>query len=152
MIRVAWLPEAFSGCRNWSSRGTVSFESQTRVRSYGLMSAALGSPHEVSGAAYLPPGAPRAALLSAASGVVALKVEGHVPSVAYRREALLAELASGGETVALGDVETAALWRDIANVAPLARLADRAVWRVSVAPSRLRAWTTKYESRSQQYR
>lgn len=97
-----------------------------------LMSAALGSPHEVSGAAYLPTGAP----LPAARGVVALKVEGHAPSVAYRREALLAELASGGETVALGDAETAALWRDIANVAPLARLADRAVWRVSVAPSR----------------
>lgn len=101
-----------------------------------LMSAALGSPHEVSGAAYLPPGASRAAPLPAASGVVALKVEGHAPSVAYRREALLAELASGGETVALGDADTAALWRDIANVAPLARLADRAVWRVSVAPSR----------------
>ena len=97
-----------------------------------LMSAALGSPHEVSGAAYLPTGAP----LPAARGVVALKVEGHAPSVAYRREALLAELASGGETVALGDAETAALWRDIANVAPLARLAGRAVWRVSVAPSR----------------
>src|SRR5215469_10633410 len=36
-----------------------------------LMSAALGSPHEVSGAAYLPPGAARATPLSAASGVVA---------------------------------------------------------------------------------
>jgi glycolate oxidase FAD binding subunit len=101
-----------------------------------LMSAALGSPHEVSGAAYLPPGAPRAAPLPAAAGVIALRVEGPAPSVAYRREALLAELASGGETAALGEAETAVLWRDIANVAPLAGLADRAVWRVSVAPSR----------------
>ncbi|HTW52216.1 MAG TPA: FAD-binding protein [Stellaceae bacterium] len=103
-----------------------------------LMAAALGSPHEVSGAAYLPPAAssPSTAPLPAATGVVALRVEGPEPSVAYRRAALLGELAAGGETAALGDADTAALWRDIANVAPLAGLAGRAVWRVSVAPSR----------------
>jgi glycolate oxidase FAD binding subunit len=101
-----------------------------------LMSAALGSPHEVSGAAYLPPETPRLAPLPAASGVVALRVEGPAPSVAFRRDALLAELKGGGETASLGDADTTALWRDIANVAPLAGLADRAVWRLSVAPSR----------------
>jgi len=99
------------------------------------MSAALGSPHEVSGAAYLPPGTPRRASLPA-SGAVALRVEGPAPSVAYRRDALLREFAALGETAALGDTETAALWRDIGNVAPLAGLADRVVWRLSVAPSR----------------
>jgi glycolate oxidase FAD binding subunit len=99
------------------------------------MSAALGSPHEVSGAAYLPPGTPRRSSLPA-SGTVALRLEGPAPSVAYRREAMLRELAAWGETAQLGDTETAALWRDIANVAPLAGLADRAVWRLSVAPSR----------------
>ena len=101
-----------------------------------LMSAALGSPHEVSGAAYLPPATPRPAPLPAATGIVALRVEGPEPSVAYRRDALLAELTGGGETASLGDADTAALWRDIGNVAPLAALADRAVWRLSVAPSR----------------
>src|SRR5579862_8969564 len=101
-----------------------------------LMAAALGSQHEVSGAAYLPPATPRAAPLPAAMGVVALRVEGPEPSVAYRRDALLGELTAGGETASLGDADTAALWRDIANVAPLAGLADRSVWRVSVAPSR----------------
>jgi glycolate oxidase FAD binding subunit len=99
------------------------------------ISAALGSPHEVSGAAYLPPGTPRRSPLPT-SGTVALRLEGPAPSVAYRREALLRELAAWGETAQLGDTETAALWRDIANVAPLAGLADRAVWRLSVAPSR----------------
>ena len=34
------------------------------------------------------------------------------------------------------DAETASLWRDIGNVAPLAGFSDRAVWRISVAPSR----------------
>jgi glycolate oxidase FAD binding subunit len=101
-----------------------------------LMSAALGSPHEVSGAAYLPPATPRAAPLPAGAGVVALRVEGPEPSVAFRRDALLAELASGGDTATLGDADTAALWREVGNVAPLAGLGDRAVWRVSVAPSR----------------
>jgi glycolate oxidase FAD binding subunit len=102
-----------------------------------LMSAALGSPHEVSGAAYLPPATPRAAPLPAATGVVALRVEGPEPSVAYRRDALLAELAAGGgDTAAFGDADTAVLWRDVGNVAPLAGLTGRAVWRVSVAPSR----------------
>jgi glycolate oxidase FAD binding subunit len=101
-----------------------------------LMSAALGSPHEVSGAAYLPPATPRPATLPAATGVVALRVEGPAPSVAYRREALLRELSGGGKTAALGDADTAALWRDIGNVAPLAGLADHAVWRLSVAPGR----------------
>jgi len=100
-----------------------------------LMAAALGSPHEVSGAAHIPAATPRPAPLPAAIGIVALRVEGPAPSVAFRRDALLAEL-TGAEKLALDDADTAALWRDIANVAPLAVLADRAVWRVSVAPSR----------------
>ncbi len=100
------------------------------------MSAALGSPHEVSGAAYLPPGTPRPAALSDARGIVALRVEGPAPSVAYRRAALLREHAAAGEPAELGEADTAALWRDLGNVAPLATLIDRAVWRVSVAPGR----------------
>jgi glycolate oxidase FAD binding subunit len=101
-----------------------------------LMSAALGSPHDVSGASYLPAATPRPSPLPAATGVVTLRVEGPQPSVAYRRDALLAEFAGSGETGVLGDADTAALWRDIGNVVPLAPLADRAVWRVSVAPGR----------------
>ncbi len=101
-----------------------------------LMAAALGSPHEVSGAAYLPPGTPWRVSLPVAAGIVALRVEGPAPSVAYRREALLREHAASGEAAELGDAETASLWRDIGNVAPLAGFSDRAVWRVSVAPSR----------------
>ena len=99
------------------------------------MSAALGSPHDVSGAAYLPPGVPRRPSLPA-GGVVMLRVEGPAPSVAFRRDALLHEFAATGETAPLGDTETAALWRDIGNVAPLAGFAERIVWRLSVAPSR----------------
>ena len=115
---------------------TVTVSGVSPEASVGLMSTALGSPHEVSGAAYLPPGTSRPAMLPAATGAVALRVEGPAPSVAFRRDALLRELAAGGETAALGEGETAALWRDIGNVSPLVGLANRAVWRVSVAPSR----------------
>jgi len=100
-----------------------------------LMSSALGSPHEVSGAAYLPSGAPRRPSLPD-TGAVLLRVEGPAPSVAYRCEALLSEHAAAGDAAELGDAETAVLWRDIGNVAPLTGFSDRAVWRLSVAPSR----------------
>jgi glycolate oxidase FAD binding subunit len=101
-----------------------------------VMSAALGSPHEVSGAAYLPPGTPWRILLPVTAGIVALRIEGPAPSVAYRRAALLREHASSGETTELGEADTTSLWRDIGDVAPLAGLTDRAVWRVSVPPTR----------------
>ncbi len=68
--------------------------------------------------------------------MVALRIEGPAPSVVFRRDALLQELAAGGEMGTLGDGDTAGFWRDIGNVKPLAGLADRAVWRLSVAPSR----------------
>jgi glycolate oxidase FAD binding subunit len=101
-----------------------------------LMAAALGSPHEVSGAAYLPPGRamPVTALMRA--GIVALRVEGPAPSVAFRRDALISEHAGTGGAEHLSDAESIEFWRAIGDVAPLAGAVDRAVWRVSIAPSR----------------
>ncbi len=54
-----------------------------------LMAAALGSPHEVSGAAYLPSGT-----AGLRDGRVALRVEGPAPSVAARRDSLLRSIAA----------------------------------------------------------
>ena len=101
------------------------------------MSRALASPHEVSGAAYLPAGA-TAALTSLADlpGIAALRLEGPPPSVTFRRERLLAELAADCDSTVLDDDASTAFWRAIRDVEPLAGLADRTVWRVSVAPSR----------------
>jgi glycolate oxidase FAD binding subunit len=97
-----------------------------------LMSAALGSPHEVSGAAYLPVGAGAAA----PPGSVVLRVEGPAPSVAFRREALAEEHKAVAAAQLLADPESAALWRAVGEAAPLAAPGERAVWRISVAPSR----------------
>ncbi|MGH7060959.1 MAG: glycolate oxidase subunit GlcE [Stellaceae bacterium] len=97
------------------------------------MRRALASPHEVSGAVYLPAGS---ALLSAMPGLVALRLEGPAPSVAFRRERLLALLAAGGDAAMLEEEASAAFWRAVRDLGPFADCADRAVWRVSVAPAR----------------
>src|SRR3954470_16422134 len=96
-----------------------------------LMSAALGSPHEVSGTAYLPPGTAMPLALPVRPGTVALRVEGPAPSVAFRRDSLLREHKDSGASSSLADSESVALWRAIGEVAPLAGLGKRAVWRVS---------------------
>ena len=98
---------------------------------------ALALPHEISGAAYLP--ASLAAALAPLSGlpaVAALRLEGPPPSVAFRRERLLAELASDCESAVLEPEASTAFWRLIRDVAPLTQPGERALWRVSVAPSR----------------
>jgi len=101
------------------------------------MSQALASPHEVSGAAYLPAGA-TAALTSLADlpGIAALRLEGPPPSVAFRRERLLAELTADCDATVLEDEASTAFWRAIRDVEPFADLAGRTIWRVLVAPSR----------------
>src|SRR5438309_45955 len=101
-----------------------------------LMAAALGSPHEVSGAAYLPPGTAMPLALPIGPGTVALRVEGPTPSVAFRHDALLREHGATGEAQSLADSESIAFWHGIGEVAPLAGLGERAVWRLSVAPAR----------------
>jgi glycolate oxidase FAD binding subunit len=98
---------------------------------------ALALPHEISGAAYLP------ANIAVASGslfttrsLVAFRLEGPPPSVAFRRERLLAELASDCESTILDFEASGGFWRTVRDAEPFAQPRDRAVWRISVAPSR----------------
>jgi len=100
------------------------------------MAAALGSPHEVSGAAYLPAGTTMPLTLSIRPGTAAFRVEGPVPSVAFRRDALLREHRESGAASTLDASGSLAFWRAIGEVAPLSALGERAVWRISVAPAR----------------
>ena len=81
----------------------------------GLLRRALGSPFEVSGAAYGPFGA-------------ALRVEGMAASVRYRAAALKALLGGGDWVETAGD----ALW---AGVRDAHGLDDGALWRVSCKPT-----------------
>src|SRR5437667_2522507 len=126
-VKVLPRPEAVA---------TVLFAGVAPEAAGRLMSAALGSPHEVSGAAYLPSGTAMPLALPVRPGTVALRVEGPAPSVAFRRDSLLREHKDSGASSVLADSESVALWRAIGEAAPLAGLGERAVWRVSVAPAR----------------
>jgi len=98
---------------------------------------ALASPHEVSGAVYIGDSSMLGlAFVSGPTGVTALRLEGPAPSVKFRRDRLLAELASDCETNVLDDKASAVFWQVVRDVRPLADLADRVIWRVSVAPAR----------------
>ena len=87
------------------------------------MCAAMGSPHEVSGAAHLP-------------GKTALRLEGVAPSVEARLKGLRELMAdSGAKMEELGTLESRAFWRDVRDVAPLKAAPDAVVWKISCPPT-----------------
>ena len=85
-----------------------------------LLSAALGSPYEVSGAAYDP-----------AQGAAVVRIEGFGDSVAYRAGKLTALL---GEADLMAAEASATLWAAIRDVAPFQGQGGD-VWRLSCKPS-----------------
>ena len=100
------------------------------------LSAALGSPFGVSGAAWLPAeAAARVSGLGDVGGSAALiRIEDFFPSVSYRIGRLKDQFAVGSALVL--DTETShAVWKDVRDARPLAADAADAVWRVSVRPS-----------------
>ena len=104
------------------------------------MAKALGSSHEVSGAAHLPEAAAKGSKVSHVAGtgrsVTAFRVEGPGPSVEHRCRALTALLGRDASVEELHSENSALLWREICDV----RLLDgdggngRQVWRLSVPP------------------
>lgn len=109
-VKVLPAPEAV---------GTLTLKGLDDARAVQAMSAALGSPYDVTGAAHLP-----------GRGTM-IRLEGFESSVAYRAEKLAGELApfARGEVAMDG-----AVWGEIRDVAPFHGRAG-AVWRVSVKPS-----------------
>ena len=94
------------------------------------LSAALGSPFELTGAAHLPAGigGPEARTL--------MRVEGFAKSVAYRLGELRRLLRRYGEPGIVEGEEGAALWRGVRDATPLAEPREAAIWRISTAPTR----------------
>lgn len=84
-----------------------------------VLRAALGTPYDVSGAAYQ-------------GGAALIRVEGMAGSVAYRARALQDRL--GGEWEVVEATVTAGLWRGVRDVTEFAGR-EGVVWRVSVKPS-----------------
>ena len=105
------------------------------------MTAAMGSPADVSAAAHLPvPVAAGVADINAAgAAVTAFRIEGVAPSVVHRKQLLERLMGPFGRLGALRDTASRALWRAIRDVAPFAAggpAGSRIIWRISTAPAR----------------
>jgi glycolate oxidase FAD binding subunit len=108
------------------------------ARACAAMTAAMGSPYDVSGAAHLPDhvaswfdGLPKP------EAATALRLEGHAPSVAHRKEMLATAMKPFGAVAILDEENSRALWRSVRTVKPFATAArERPLWRISVAPAR----------------
>jgi glycolate oxidase FAD binding subunit len=87
------------------------------------MCAAMGSPHDVSGAAHL-------------GDRTALRIEGVAPSVAARIKGLRDLLAPIGAAMEeLGTLESRTFWREVRDVVPLQAGANDVVWKISCPPT-----------------
>jgi glycolate oxidase FAD binding subunit len=102
-----------------------------------VLCAGMGSAHEVSAAAHLPPlvAASIPAVAGVGRAVSALRLEGPAPSVAARLAALSQELSGHGEILHLGAADSLALWNALRDATPLADRPELVVWRVSVPPT-----------------
>jgi glycolate oxidase FAD binding subunit len=99
-------------------------------RAIEALSLALGSPFGISGAAHISAGMGREFPRTF------LRIEGFADSVDYRIAALLSLLAPFGAKHALEADDSDRIWRDIRDAAFLADPLERAVWRISLAPSK----------------
>jgi len=98
---------------------------------------ALNTPFEVSAAAHLPASLARrsktGAVAQGLGAVTALRLEGPLPSVAFRADAIESLLGHG---LRLNEAETEAFWAEIGSVQPLLDPGPRIVWRLCPTPSR----------------
>jgi glycolate dehydrogenase FAD-binding subunit len=100
------------------------------------MTAALGSPFDVSAAAHVPPSASRGSspaldeLEASQQGVTLLRLEGIAASVAHRADALAELLLPFGTAERLEDRASAAIWSSIRDVEPFAAKAALGAWPV----------------------
>lgn len=100
------------------------------------MTAALGSPYDISGAAHLPGSALRAVqgplgdIAAADQSVTLIRLEGITASASSRASSLSKLLQSYGTAEIIEDDQSAALWADIRDVVPFAANGPRAMWPV----------------------
>ena len=87
------------------------------------MCAAMGSPHDVSGAAHI-------------DGRTALRLEGVAPSVEARLKGLRELLSPAGARLEeLGTLESRAFWREVRDVASFQAERGAVIWKISCPPT-----------------
>jgi len=109
------------------------------ARAVQAMTAAMASSCDVSGAAHLPAHVALRFSGIGGSSTTVFRLEGVVPSVRHRKDALAVLLKPYGAVVSLDEKASRALWREIRDVRPFAaagQSGDRPVWRISLPPAR----------------
>jgi glycolate oxidase FAD binding subunit len=126
------------------SERTLLLRSLDDLTANRAMTAALGSPYDVSGAAHLPNSAFRpaagamAGLGAPGQAVTLVRLEGIAASVADRANSLGKTLAPFGVVEMLQDAASAAIWSSIRDVQPFAAggaLGAWPVWRIVCPPA-----------------
>lgn len=112
IVKVLPLPE---------TEETLVFKGLDDAAAVALMSQAMQSPADVSGAAHLP------------GDMTCLRLDGIAPSIAFRRDKLLKLL--GRDAGVLGEKESAKLWMGIRDAKPFWSMTEASIWRISVTPS-----------------
>jgi glycolate oxidase FAD binding subunit len=126
------------------SERTLVLRSLDHLTANRAMTAALGSPFDVSAAAHLPPSTLRPSVggldrLGSPDGAVTLvRLEGIPASAAHRAASLAKALASFGTAEMLEDAVSGEVWRSIRDVEPFAAkgaLGAWPVWRIVCPPA-----------------
>jgi glycolate oxidase FAD binding subunit len=126
------------------SERTLMLRGLDDVTANRAMTAALGSPFDVSAAAHVPDSASRTAagaltdLGSPGKAVTLLRLEGITASAVHRAAALAAVLAPFGTAEVLEDTASASVWSSVRDVEPFAANGSRGgwpVWRIVCPPA-----------------
>ena len=108
---------------------TLALRSLDDATAVAALTAALGSPFSVTGAAHVPAD-------HGARALTLIRLEGFAESVAYRGDRLMQTLSAQGKADWLADDEAAQAWADVRDARSLAEPRDAALWRISVPPTR----------------
>jgi glycolate oxidase FAD binding subunit len=126
------------------SERTLALRGLDDVAANRAMTAALGSPFDVSGAAHVPSSAFRAAVVGLSDlgyqreAVTLLRLEGITASAVHRADALGRLLAPFGTAAILEDAASGAVWSSVRDVQPFAAngaLGAWPVWRIVCPPA-----------------
>ena len=120
---------------------TLAFPDLDDARAIAALSAALGSPFELTGAAHLPAG------IEGGSARTLMRIEGFSESIDYRLGELRRLLKRFGQPEIVEGEAGTTLWAGIRDAAAFAEPRSTAVWRVSVAPTRGPAVTAAIAAR-----
>jgi glycolate oxidase FAD binding subunit len=119
---------------------TILFLGLADEAAVGVMSAAMGTPYEVSGTLHLhAPFVARLAdkeLAPMNTALTALRLEGTREDLTRRVERLRGELAPFGATYELGHQRSRAFWLDVRARGFLSAAFENPLWRITAAPSK----------------